>query len=82
MVTRIQKWGNSQGLRIPRALLQELRIDVGGAVTVSVRGRKIVVEAVAQVRGRYDLRKLVARIPKRYRVEELQWGPAVGKEAW
>lgn len=82
MVTRVQKWGNSQGLRVPRAVLQELRIEVGDAVTVSVRGRKIVVEPVEKVRGRYDLKKLVARMPKRYRVEELQWGPPVGKEAW
>ena len=29
-----------------------------------------------------DLKELVARIPKDYKPEELDWGPPVGREVW
>jgi antitoxin MazE len=82
MVTKVQRWGNSQGLRFTKEILEEARIDLGDEVRVSVRGGKIIVEPVVKVRGRYDIRALVARIPSDYRAEEVDWGRPVGKEAW
>jgi antitoxin MazE len=82
MVTKVQKWGNSQGLRFSKDVLQEAQIDVGDEVTVSVRGGRIIVEPLTKVRGRYKLRELVAKIPKGYRAEEVDWGEPTGKEAW
>ncbi len=82
MLTKMKKWGNSQGLRFPKAILEEARMEVGDEVKVSVRGRKIIIEPVKKVRGRYDLRELVSRMPKNYQVEEVDWGAPVGKEAW
>jgi antitoxin MazE len=40
------------------------------------------VEPVNKVRGRYRLRDLVAKIPKGYAAEEVDWGMTMGKEAW
>ncbi|MCE2485268.1 MAG: hypothetical protein J4F42_07125 [Desulfurellaceae bacterium] len=82
MLTRIQKWGNSQGLRFTKALLEEAQISVGDEVQVSVHKGRIVVEPVTKVRGRYDLEALVAKMPKGYRAEELDWGPPAGREVW
>lgn len=82
MVTKIQKWGNSQGLRVTKELLTEAEIDVGDEVKVTARSGRIIVEAVTKVRGRYDLKKLIAKIPKNYRAEEVDWGTPTGKEAW
>ena len=82
MVTKLQKWGNSQGLRVPKELLEEVQIDVGDEVKISVQRGRIIVEPTSNVRGRYSLKKLVSRIPKGQRAEELEWGPPVGKEAW
>jgi antitoxin MazE len=82
MVTKVQKWGNSQGLRFTKEILAEAQIDLGDEVRVSVRGGRIIVEPVVKVRGRYDITKLVSRIPKDYRAEEVDWGRPVGKEAW
>lgn len=82
MLTKIQKWGNSQGLRFTKALLEEAQINVGDEVQVSVHEGRIVVEPVTKVRGRYDLEALVSKMPKGYRAEELDWGPPVGREVW
>jgi mRNA interferase MazF len=82
MVTKVQKWGNSQGLRFPKALLEDIRLKVGDAVQMSVKGRKIIIEPVKKVRGQYNLKELVSRMPKDYHVEEVAWGEPVGKEEW
>ena len=82
MVTRVQKWGNSQGLRFSRSVLAEARIDIGDQVRVSVQEGRIIVEPVSRVRGSHDLRALVARMPKDYEVQETDWGLPVGREAW
>jgi antitoxin MazE len=82
MITKVQKWGNSQGLRFTKEILEQARIDLGDQVKVTVRGGRIIVEPVVKVRGKYDLKKLVAKIPRNYRVEEFDRGGPVGKEAW
>ena len=82
MVTKVQKWGNSQGLRISKQVLRDAFISVGDDVDVIVRDGIIVITPVARVRGKCSLRQLVARIPRNYRPEEVDWGAPVGKEVW
>lgn len=82
MLTKIQKWGNSQGLRLPKTLLEELDIQIGDEVNISVQEGKIIIEPVNKVHGRYDIRVLVAEMPEEYQVEEVDWGAPVGKEDW
>jgi antitoxin MazE len=82
MLTKVQRWGNSQGLRVPKTVLEEAHVDVGDQVNVSVRDGKILIEPVKKIRGKYNLKNLVSKMPKQYRVEEASWGPAVGKEEW
>ena len=82
MITKVQKWGNSQGLRLSKELLSDAEIGVGDAVEVAVRDGAIVVAPVRRVRGRHDLRELVRRIPKGHKTQEVAWGRPVGKEIW
>ena len=82
MLTKVLKWGNSQGLRLTKALLNEAGIHVGDEVNVSVQRGRIVVEALSRVRSRYDLNALLSEMPKKYQPEELDWGPPAGKEVW
>ena len=82
MLTKVQRWGNSQGLRFTKAILEEARIGVGDRVNVTVREGRIIVEPVTTVRGRHDLKTLVSTMPEGYRAEEEDWGPPAGKEAW
>jgi antitoxin MazE len=82
MVTKVQKWGNSQGLRLAKQVLEDACISVGDDVDVSTRDGVIVVAPVRRVRGRRNLKELVSRIPKNYRAGEVDWGKPVGREAW
>jgi antitoxin MazE len=82
MVTKIQKWGNSQGLRLARQILEDACISVGDDVEVAVREGTIVIAPVRRVRGRQSLQELVARIPKNYKPKEMDWGKPLGNEVW
>jgi antitoxin MazE len=82
MVTRVQKWGNSQGLRLSKELLSDARIHVGDVVDVAVREGSIVVTPVRRVRGALDLERLVAAIPRGYKPGEADWGPPTAGEVW
>ena len=82
MLTRVQKWGNSQGVRFPTKVLEEAKIAVGDEVDITVEGGRIVVEPSQRVRGRYRLEDLVARMPGDYKPWEEDWGGPVGREVW
>jgi antitoxin MazE len=82
MVTKVQKWGNSQGLRLSKQMLEEARISIGDDVDVSTRDGVIVITPVRRVRGKQSLQDLVSRIPENYEIEETDWGKPVGREAW
>ncbi|MGD1120106.1 MAG: AbrB/MazE/SpoVT family DNA-binding domain-containing protein [Dehalococcoidales bacterium] len=82
MVTKVQKWGNSQGLRLPRHVLEDAHIAVGDDVDVAARDGVIIISPVKRVRGKYDINELLSHIPKDYKSEEVDWGDPVGKEVW
>jgi antitoxin MazE len=81
MVTKVQKWGNSLGVRLARQVVEDARLVAGDTVDVAFRDGVIVVAPARRPRRRVSLRNLVRRIPAGYRPEEVRWGKAVGKEA-
>ena len=82
MITKVQKWGNSQGLRLAKSLLADAHIGVGDEVDIAVKDGTIIISPAKRKRGRHNLKELVARIPENYQTSEVDWGEPVGKEAW
>jgi len=82
MLTKIQKWGNSQGLRLAKNVLADAKLDIGDAVDISVKDGIILVTAAKRIRGQHNLKDLVSRIPENYQAGEIDWGEPVGKEVW
>ncbi len=82
MQTKIQKWGNSQGLRINKDLLASVELDVGDEVDIRVKDGELIIAPAKKVRGRYKLEDLVTKIPQGYRSEEVDWGKPSGNEVW
>ena len=82
MLTKIQKWGNSQGLRLAKNLLADAQLGVGDEVDISVKDGIMIVTPAKRIRGRQSLKDLVARIPENYQTGEVDWGEPVGKEVW
>ncbi len=82
MLAKIQKWGNSQGLRLAKHLLTDIQLEVGDEVEIVVQDGEIIVSPMKRKRGRHNIKDLVAGIPENYRADEVGWGEPVGKEAW
>lgn len=82
MLAKIQKWGNSQGLRIPKALLAEAQITIGDDVNIAAKDGALIIAPAQRNRKKYNLKDLVAKIPEGCRVTETDWGEPVGKEVW
>jgi len=82
MITKIQKWGNSQGLRLARQVLEDACISVGDDVDVAARDGMIVIAPTRRVRGKVSLHELVSRMPENYKPGEADWGKPLGKETW
>jgi antitoxin MazE len=82
MVTKIQKWGNSQGLRLARQVLEDAHLAVGDEVDVAARDGMIVIALVRRIRGKQSLEELVSKIPEDYKPKEIDWGKPFGREVW
>jgi len=80
MISKVQQWGNSQGVRLPKNVLDLAHIAVGDEVEIIAGDHHILVKKVS--RAKYDLAELVSRIPKTYKAREVNYGPPIGKEEW
>lgn len=77
MRTRVQKWGNSLAVRIPKPVAQEVGITAELDVEISIEGGALV---LAPTRRQYSLEELVRGITPENRHEEIDLGPPVGRE--
>ncbi len=82
MKTRIQRWGNSQGLRLPRSILEDADLAVEDEVSIRVDNGIILISPLRRIRGKYCIENLVAEIPADYKVKETDWGKPEGNEEW
>jgi antitoxin MazE len=82
MLAKIQKWGNSQGIRLAKNLLADAQLDIGDEVDINVKDGIMLVTPAKRIRGRHNLKDLVSRIPENYQSGEIDWGEPVGKEVW
>jgi antitoxin MazE len=78
--TTIKGWGSSLALRIPKPLAKEIGLGEGSAVELSVEDGKLVVRPLAT--PRYEPEALLAGITADNLDDEVESGPATGREAW
>jgi len=80
MRTRVQKWGNSLALRIPKSFATEIGLQRNSTVELSlVEGRLVIMPVVEST---LTLEHLLAQVTEGNLHGEIETGPAVGREAW
>lgn len=80
MRAKVQRWGNSLALRIPKALAEEAGLEQGKPVDVRYVDGELRIRK--RRRKRYDLDELLASVPDDYDEGEWDIGPPVGYEVW
>lgn len=78
MTTKIQKWGNSLAIRIPKSLAESSQIREGSEIKLSLEHDKIIV--TKKDKPKYTLKDLVSKISKSNIHEEISFGSPAGKE--
>lgn len=80
MQTKVQKWGNSLALRIPKAFADEIAIAPDSPVEVIIIDGKLVVVPIEE--PEISLEELLASITPENLHGEVSTGTAVGHEVW
>jgi antitoxin MazE len=78
MKVKVQTWGNSLGLRIPKAYATELGVRPGSEMELNLEAGTLLARPAAAV----DLNALLAEITAENQHAECGWGAAIGAEAW
>ena len=88
MYATIQKWGNSQGLRLPKALLDSIGLRENDRVELIEEGDGIRIQKAAQPQHRTLEERLTTFYGKPLdeigliESEEIDWGRTEGSEVW
>lgn len=80
METKVQKWGNSLGVRLPKDATRKIGLVDGKRVTVETDGNSIVIKKVHD--GPYRLKDMVEAITKENMHDLVDLNEPVGKEVW
>ncbi len=78
MKTRVQKWGNSLALRIPKSFAEEAGLRPNATVELSLVDGALVVQPIAPL----TLDELLRGVTDENLPGEWDTGPATGKEVW
>lgn len=81
MTTTIQKWGNSQGVRIPKIVLDTVKWSENEEIVIIVKNDKIIMEK-AKDKKRKNIKELFENFEGAYEPIEIDWGEPEGDEIW
>ena len=77
MMSQVQKWGNSLGIRIPKALAMEVGLEEGSEIDLVVEDGHLVIKPRTNT-----LEDLLSKITPDNLHSEVQTGESKGRESW
>jgi len=80
MEIRIQKWGNSDGIRIPSNILKSLNLKTNDKVKITEEDKKIVITKIYN--EKISLKEKIASYEDENLSKDFEWDEARGKEIW
>jgi antitoxin MazE len=79
MRTRVQRWGNSLAVRIPKPFADELGFAESSEVEILLEEGEL---RVAPLPPRWDLKALLSKVTPANRHAEVDLGSSAGREVW
>jgi antitoxin MazE len=80
MLTKVQKWGNSLALRIPKTFAHDAQLENDSMVEISLVDGQIVIKPV--IKRTWTLEQLLTGVTKDNLHAETDTGQAQGNEVW
>ena len=81
MEAKLQKWGNSSGIRLPSAILKSLNLKVNDKVELTQENDKIVISVIPKVK-KISLEEEFKKYKGPNLAKEFVWDEPKGKEIW
>jgi antitoxin MazE len=78
MHVRVQKWGNSLAVRIPKTLAEDADVKDGTMLKLAVSEGKIVATPIGK--KKLSLRQLLAKVTRKNLHAQIDFDPPVGRE--
>lgn len=72
-------WGNSLGVKLPQVITQQIKLQEGELINISVEDNKII---LSPIKPKYTLDELLKNMTPEMQHDELDWGESVGEEIW
>ena len=80
MEIRLQKWGNSMGIRIPSSILKTLNINKNDKLELYQEDDRIVI--VKSNNQKISLKQLFDEYHGKNLAKDFEWDDPVGREIW
>jgi antitoxin MazE len=80
MITKIQKWGHSFALRIPKSMVVELKLEPNSPLEIKFEDNRLVISPIIQPEFKLD--ELLEQITPENLHAETSAGLPVGNETW
>ncbi len=79
IIQKVSMWGNSLGIRLPQAITEQIKLQEGELINISVEGNQII---LTPAKPKYNLSELLKNVTPEMQHDELDWGESVGEEVW
>lgn len=79
MNSKITRWGNSLGIRIPKQLAEQIQLNEGDEIKISREENRLI---LTPQRKKYTLAELLEGMGEEHLHSEVDWGESVGMEQW
>jgi antitoxin MazE len=79
MKSKIQKWGNSLGVRLPKNIVEQKALREGLSISVVLKNDQIVIEPAEED---VSLQLLLSEVSPDNLHEETEWSDVRGNEVW
>ncbi|NFA43032.1 AbrB/MazE/SpoVT family DNA-binding domain-containing protein [Clostridium botulinum] len=81
MYANIQRWGNSNALRLPKAILESAFLKENDRVEVIASENQIIIKKAETMKHK-TLAERLKKFNSEYETEEWDTGKTVGREIW
>ncbi|MDL2286347.1 AbrB/MazE/SpoVT family DNA-binding domain-containing protein [Desulfococcaceae bacterium OttesenSCG-928-F15] len=82
MQTSIVKWGNSQGIRLPKHLLESANLTENDIVEVTAQNGRIIIKKLRVKKQYKTIQERFSDFDGDYESVDMDWGKPAGKEIW
>lgn len=80
MEAKLQKWGNSDGIRIPSSILKSLNLKTNDILNIEQQDDKIIISIPKK--KKISLDNMFKNYKGKNLAKEFSWDESVGKEIW